>query len=169
MIKAIVYTSNTGTTKQYAKLLSNETNLPVFSLAEAKKNLQKNEEIIYMGWLMAGNVKDYKAAASLYKPVAVCAVGMEKTKTSIGVNRKENNVPLSIPFFNLQGGFDITKLTGIYKLMMKIMIKSISKILLKKQNRTQEDDDILNMMLHGGNHVSNENLKYVLDWYNKNK
>lgn len=37
MIQAIVYTSNTGSTEQYARLLGQEAGLPVCSLAEAKK------------------------------------------------------------------------------------------------------------------------------------
>ncbi len=36
-MKAIVYTTNAGSTEQYAKLLAQETGLPVYSLAEAKR------------------------------------------------------------------------------------------------------------------------------------
>ena len=34
---AIIYTTNTGSTEQYAKLLAQKTGLPTYSLAEAKK------------------------------------------------------------------------------------------------------------------------------------
>ena len=36
---AIIYTTNTGSTGQYAKLLAQETGLPAYSLAEAKKRV----------------------------------------------------------------------------------------------------------------------------------
>mgnify|MGYP003458752511 CR=1 FL=1 len=36
---AIVYTSNTGFTARYASLLGEETNLPVYSIKEADKNM----------------------------------------------------------------------------------------------------------------------------------
>ena len=36
-MKAIVYTTNAGSTEQYAKLLAQETGLPAYSLAEAKR------------------------------------------------------------------------------------------------------------------------------------
>ena len=36
-MNAIIYTTNTGSTERYAKLLAQETGLPSFSLAEAKK------------------------------------------------------------------------------------------------------------------------------------
>lgn len=36
-MKAIIYTSNAGSTAQYAQLLANELHLPVYSAKEAKK------------------------------------------------------------------------------------------------------------------------------------
>ena len=36
-MKAIVYTTNAGSTEQYAKLLAQKTGLPVYSLAKAKR------------------------------------------------------------------------------------------------------------------------------------
>ena len=45
MIQAIVYTSNTGSTERYAKLLGHETDLPVYSLEEAKKNAETAGEV----------------------------------------------------------------------------------------------------------------------------
>lgn len=39
MAKAIVYTSNTGYTEEYARLLGEETGLPVYSLKDASDSL----------------------------------------------------------------------------------------------------------------------------------
>ncbi len=36
-MNAIIYTTNTGSTRHYARLLGHETGLPVYALAEAKK------------------------------------------------------------------------------------------------------------------------------------
>lgn len=60
---AIIYTTNTGSTERYARLLSHETGLPAYSTAEAGKYVSAGAEIIYMGWIMAGSVKGYAAAA----------------------------------------------------------------------------------------------------------
>ena len=76
MITQIIYTSNTGTTEMYAKLLSENTGLPYCSLKEAPKIVADGTEIIYMGWLMAGEIKGYKAAAKKYKICAACGVGI---------------------------------------------------------------------------------------------
>ena len=55
-MNAIIYTTNTGSTERYAKLLAQKTGLPVYSLAEAKKRVFAGAEVIYLGWIMAGSV-----------------------------------------------------------------------------------------------------------------
>ena len=60
---AIIYTTNTGSTGQYAKLLAQETGLPAYSLVEAKKRVFAGAEVVYLGWIMAGSVKGYAVAA----------------------------------------------------------------------------------------------------------
>lgn len=122
MIKAIVYTSNTGTTREYARLLSETITLPYYSLSEAQDKLKKQTEIIYLGWLMAGTIKGYKEAKKNYKICAVCGVGMGRTGTQVE---------------------EITK----------------------KENKTEEEEEMLDMILHGANKVSINNLKEVLNWY----
>ena len=52
-MKAIIYTSNTGSTAEYAQLLGKELNLPVHSLQKAKNKVPAGSEIIYLGWIMA--------------------------------------------------------------------------------------------------------------------
>ena len=121
-MNAIIYTTNTGSTEHYAKLLAQKTGLPVYSLAEAKKRVFAGAEVIYLGWIMAGSVKGYAEAAKRYRVRAVCGVGMGQTGTQTDSVRK-------------------------------------------KSDRTPEEDDMLDMMLHGGERVKEENLGAVLDWY----
>ena len=80
-MKAIIYTSNIGSTAEYAQLLGKELNLPVHSLQKAKNKVPAGSEIIYLGWIMAGGIKGYKKAAKLYKVCVVCGVGMGQTGT----------------------------------------------------------------------------------------
>ena len=162
---AIIYTTNTGSTGQYAKLLAQETGLPAYSLAEAKKWVFAGAEVIYLGWIMAGSVKGYAEAAKRYRVRAVCAVGMGQTGTQTDSVRKKSAVPADIPLFTLQGNFDVKKLHGIYRLMMEIMVKTAGKVLAEKKDRTPEEDDMLDMMLHSGERVKAENLSAILDWY----
>ena len=125
-----------------------------------------NEEVIYLGWIMAGAVKGCAAAAARYRVRAVCGVGMGQTGTQTDSVREKTKVPADIPVFTLQGSFDVKELRGIYRPMMELMVKTAGKTLAEKRDRTPEEDDILDMMLHGGERVKAENLHAVLEWYN---
>ena len=102
-MEAIVYTTNTGSTEQYARLLAQKTGLPACSLAEAKKRGFAGAEVVYLGWIMAGSVKGYTAAAKRYRVCAVCGVGMGQTGTQTESVRKKSAIPANIPLFTLQG------------------------------------------------------------------
>ena len=169
MIKAIVYMSETGHTKKYAELLGERISLPVYELNTAAKELPRGTEIIYLGWLMAGSIKGYKKAWKCFNIKAVCGVGMSGGNSQLDDMKKKNSIDDSLPVFYLQGGFEMEKLHGIYKLMMQTMKKTVGKGLEGKENRTAEEDDMLNLLLHGGNLVSADNLNDILHWYNNER
>ena len=162
---AIVYTSNTGFTAQYASLLGGETGLPVYSLEDASKSLPRSSPIIYLGWLAAGKVQGYDKVVTKFNLQALCAVGMAKSGSQMEDVRKSNNLPQGLPLFTLQGGFDLKKLRGIYRLMMLVMSKTVAKKLAAKPDRTPDEEDMLDLFQNGGNRVSLENLRPVLAWY----
>lgn len=162
---AIVYTSNTGFTAQYASLLGGETGLPVYSLEDALKSLPQSSPIVYLGWLTAGKVQGYDKAVTKFNLQALCAVGMAKSGFQMEDVKKSNNLPQGLPLFTLQGGFDLKKLRGIYRLMMLVMSKTVAKKLAAKPDRTPDEEDMLDLFQNGGNRVSLENLRPVLAWY----
>ena len=165
-MRAIIYTSNTGSTEKYAKILSSQIIVPAYSMKEAAKMIKPGAEIIYLGWIMAGKIKGYAQAAKKYRIQAVCGVGMGQTGTQRKEIREKNSIPGKIPVFTLQGNFNIEKLHGMYKMMMSIMVKTAGKALEKKTDRTPEEEDMLDMMLHGGERVRIQNLQGVISWYN---
>ena len=160
----ILYTSNAGFTAQYAAMLSEQTGLPCFAL-KAAGHIQPGTPILYLGWLMAGNVQGYKEAAKKYTICAVCGVGMGATGSQIADVRKTNALPDEMPVFVLQGGFDRKRLHGIYKLMMTVMKNTVGKSLAKKPDRTPDEDTMLDLLQNGGSRVSAANLTSLLDWY----
>ena len=105
-------------------------------------------------------------ARKKYKICAVCAVGMGQTGTQRKEIREKNNIPGKIPVFTLQENFSVERLHGMYKMMMNIMVKTAGKTLEKKTDRTPEEEDMLDMMLHGGERVKIQNLQGVISWYN---
>lgn len=145
-------------------MLGELVQLPVFSLSDAARKLENQTEIIYLGWVMASQVKGYAKAAKRFRVRAVGAVGMAATGSSDRAVREKNQVPDETPVFILQGNFQVKKLSGLYRLMMEIMVKSVGKTLSEKENRTADEDDMLDMMVHGGNRVTAQNLRALEDW-----
>lgn len=162
-IDAIVYKTNAGSTMAYAIYLSHAIGVEMYQLEESKKQLPKGAKIIYMGWVMANDVKGYSAAAKMYDIQAVCAVGMSKTGTNGENVRKATHIPDEIPLFTLQGNFNIKRLHGLYRAMMQVMAKGEIEKLEAKAVRTAEEEDFL-QMLHGGERVSADNLASVISW-----
>ena len=101
-VEAIVYTSNTGSAAQYAEMLAKETGLAAYSLDKARGKVPADSEVIYLGWVMAGTVKGYAAAAKRYIVRAVCAVGMAQPGAQGKILRERNKLPESVPLFQLQ-------------------------------------------------------------------
>ena len=162
--KAIVYTSNTGTTAQYARMLEERLGWRAYSLDEAWNMLEKDTPVVYLGWLMAGQVKGLKKAQKRFKICAVCGVCMGKTGSQIEDVRKTNALPPEMPVFTMQGGFDMKRLHGVYRFMMVIMGKVMGKRLSQKPNLSPEEKDMLRLLKEGGSCVSEENLSGVLAW-----
>ena len=162
-MKVIVYTSNTGHTAAYSKILGAKIGLPVYALNEAAKKLQKGTEIIYLGWLFANNIKGYKKATKKYKISAICAVGLCDTGTAIAEVRKANSISEETPLFTMQGGMDKTKLRGINKFMINMLTKGLSS----KKERTENDERMLELLTHDKNYVSEENITAFMKWFNE--
>ena len=162
-MKVIVYTSNTGHTAEYSKILGAKIGLPVYTLNEAKKKIQKGTEIIYLGWLFANNIKGYKKATKKYKISAICAVGLCDTGTAVAEVRKANSISEETPLFTMQGGMDKTKLRGINKFMINMLTKGLSS----KKERTENDERMLELLTHDKNYVSEENITAFMKWFNE--
>lgn len=163
--KAIVYTSNTGYTAQYAALLAKKTGLRAYALNEALEKVPEGTAVIYMGWIMAGKIQGFLTAAKHYRVAAVCGVGMNPTGSQLPTVRQVNGLGADMLVFTLQGGLNMDKLHGFKRLVLKSMGGTIGRQLMAKPDRTPEEDAILDMFQNGGDRVSMQNLKEVVSWY----
>ena len=163
-MKAIVYTSNTGSAKAYAEMLGEKTGLPVLPFSEAVKTLDTETDIIYIGWLMAGAVVNLARAKKRFSVRAVCAVGMTSSKEMEASVRTRNKLPADMPLFLLQGAYDKTKLHGMYRFAMKIVGAALEKKIAAIPERNEEEELILTMLRHGGSGVKEEKLSDALAW-----
>ena len=160
----IVYTSETGHTKQYAKILSDATNLPYYTLNEVPEQ-HKGSDVIYLGWLFANSIKGLENARRKYNVRAVIASGMSPDTPELETLLKAKaKLPGSVPFFYVQGGYDYNKLKGLNHFLMSIQNKRILKRYDDKSEEEKQSDTVYKMFTEGYSAVSEENLKPAIEW-----
>lgn len=152
---AIVYTSNTGFTAQYATLLSHQTGLPLHRLEEASA-LPRETQVLYLGWLCAGKIQGLKKAAARFQVEAVCAVGLAP-ECNLDKLAGDNHCS-GLSLFYLRGGYAPARIRGKYKMMMAMM-----KAILSKKTDAQSREALKAIEL-GADWVSAPQLEPVLDW-----
>lgn len=157
-ISAIVFTSNTGFTAHLASLLGEAARLPFYPLESARRALAPGTPVIYMGWLCAGSLKGYKAAAKRFDIRAACAVGMGEPGLNSMAELSGRMAMGDLPLFYLQGGYDPKQLTGIYKMMMAFAVKAMGG---KSGSQGRSMADVAQT---GADWVTPEQLGPVLDW-----
>lgn len=156
----IVYTSNTGSTERYAKMLSEKLSCNCVSFANSA-DIDNEDEIIFMSWVMAGTLQDYAKVKETFSNIkAVCAVGMFSDEKRLDEIKEKNAV--SEELFLLPGAFNLNNLTGMYKMMMGMAMKVI------KAKLNESDDPKAKEMAakfeEGFDFVSEDKLQKVLEY-----
>lgn len=166
MIAAIVYNSETGSCKRYADELSRQLHIPAYALGGAPT--RADGELIYVSWIMAGNIVGFKKARKAGPIAAVVAVGMapgsEKTAEAI---RVKCAIPSKIPVFVLQGGFNINKLPAPMKFIMKWKTRDIARGLEAKKEKaalTAQEQALLKMARSGAGEPASWDVSPVVSW-----
>ena len=141
----IVYCSNTGSAKRYAELLSEKTNLPCIDISK-RDSIPADEEIIFIGWIMAGALQGYKEAKETIGNIrTVCGVGMMKGEKANEEVIAKNGI--TEPYFFLPGDFDMSKLKGMYKMMMGMMLKMMKGKI--KESGEEKGKEMIRMLEEG--------------------
>ena len=166
-MKAIVYTSNTGSSKAYAEMLGAKIALPVYAWDDAVKTLDAGTGILYIGWLMAGTVVNLAKAQKKYTVRAVCAVGLTASGEMLQNVRTRNKLPADLPLFLAQGAYDRKKLQGMYRFAMGIVGAALEKKISAIDDRGAEEERILTMLREGGSGVHEDYLAPLLAWYHE--
>lgn len=150
MSKVIVYKSKTGHTERYAKMLSEELDIPCYSYKEAK--VSDNDKVIFLSYIYASKIMGLSKALNKYNIKAIIAVGaLAYSKDYVNTLKQTNNIDK--PFFYLRGGIDYSKLNFIFRKFLPIIGKDIAK----------DDKELLNLFKNGGDFVTKDNLKDVIN------
>ena len=154
---SIVYVTNAGSSKRYAEMLSEKTGYPCYDFAHSDDAV--GTEVIFIGWVMAGAVQSLSEARVKFGTLkAVVAVGMMKSESQDASVKEKNSI--SEPFFSLTGAFDMKKLSGMYKMMMGMMVKMIKSKL--KDSDDPKAKEVVEKFEEGFDMVSEENLSEIL-------
>jgi len=157
---AIVYTSNTGFTARYAAMLSAKLGLPAHPLSWAIKELPAGTKVIYMGWLMAGSVKDCRKAAARFDVQAVVGVGLGDTGAQDEQARKACRLPADVPVFTVQGGMKLNELQWPYRFVIRMLTRAMAA----QKTPSPGDARMAALLQSGGDFVSEKELAAVLAW-----
>ena len=144
----VIYTSQTGFTKRYAKWISEELDADIYELKDVKKKtndfFETYEAIIYAGWCMAGMVVKVKwfferAAYWKNKKLSIVAVGASPNENP-EVDEFLNNLLTDeqrpfIKAFYCQGGINYDKMNFPSRTAMKMFANSL------KNNKNSSEDD----------------------------
>lgn len=135
MSKIIIYGSQYGTAKQYAKELLRKTNIKIESY-ENIENIDEYETIIYIGALYAGGVlgmaKTFKKLSNCNsKKIIIATVGLADPIDVDNINNIENGMKRQlkneiyekVSIYHLRGGIDYSQLNFAHKTMMSLLYK----------------------------------------------
>lgn len=165
MISAIIYTSATGHTAQYAQLLCEATGLPVYSLKDSAA-LAAGREVIFLGWLMAGKIQGLAEARKRFSVKCACCTGMSPESESLTHKlRLDNRVLGSDQLFYLQGGYDPARLNAAYRLVMNAICAKLRRELGARSDLNEGEQATLKMAQGAYSCVSAEKLRPVLSWF----
>ncbi len=163
MVKAIVYKSETGFTKEYSQMLSDKLDIPCYTLEEAKKNLNKQDPIVYLGWICAGSIKGVNKVRNKYKVKCYGAVGAFPKEDNYIESLVKSNGLEEEKLFYLRGGINFKKLKG-YK---KFIIKIVGNVLEKNNKGKEGSEELIRIFNEGASFVDSKNLDEMIDYIKK--
>lgn len=160
----IVYRSNTGFTQEYANMLAKAEKIRCYELG-AEIQPPEEEEVLYMGPLMAGHIAGLDQAMKRYRIKGICGVGISEPGEQVLGAIAQGNYTGGLPVFYLRGGWAPQKVGWLKRRMVGMATRSIRQRLQERgSRRTPEEEKALRVLVHGGSYVAYENLAPIQSW-----
>lgn len=148
----MIYNSQTGFTKRYAKWIAETAGADCLELSEAKKkNLEAYEAIIFGSWACAGGISKlgwFKSNMNQWtnkKLIVFCVGGSPLENPEVGQALKKNFKEAEwkrVSVFYCPGGFNYEKMSAPSKMMMKMFIRTLKA----KKGKTEEELQMIQMI-----------------------
>ncbi|MDE7162042.1 MAG: hypothetical protein K2N65_04700 [Anaeroplasmataceae bacterium] len=162
MVEAILYHTKCGHTYTYAKALSTELNIPLYTIRSAKKHLPKKSHIIFMSWVKENKIVKYSKVCQ-YCIECVIAVGiLPATEERISIVRTENQI--STALYYLPGGIRKSRLGILNRITLKTIESNLSFKLLD-HGLKKEETVALDAILHNLNYMDLNALDPIVQRY----
>lgn len=146
MKSLIIYGSQYGTTKCYAKKFAEITKIPIISYEDIK-DLTNYDLIIHFGGLYAGGVKGLKNTVKVLKKdakIIIVTVGLADVYDQENIDNIRKSISKQVPqnilnnatIFHLRGGIDYKKLNLKHRTMMALLYNKVKH--LPENKKTSE-------------------------------
>ena len=158
----VVFQSETGFTKKYAEWIGVALDCEVKPMKQVNEQIVANYDyVIYGGWIMCNMIVGLDKIRKMpVKELCVFGVGSSKKSKEIEAAMIEMNHLNELPFFYMEGGFQFEKLGFIKKSILKTIKKSIAK----KENKTEQDLYMQEVLGTSFDHTDKKNTEKLVDY-----
>lgn len=166
MKRMVIYQSKTGFTKKYATWIAQELSCEAKELKKvSSKEIEECDMVIFGGWIMAGNINGLDKIRNLHpKKLIVFGVGAMPDEEEYSEKIKTQNHLEETSFFYFQGGLAFEKM-GFFS---KMMLNMVSKSLNKKENKTEEEQEMVKLFAGSFDHADMDHIKPLIEVVKEN-
>lgn len=168
----VIYNSQTGFTKKYARWIAEKANAECIDYNKVKNmDLDSYDAIVFGGWAVAGSIsklKWFKKNISRWsdKKLVVFCVGASpienpEIELTLPKNFSEEELKL-VRWFYCPGGLDYEKMPATSKTMMKMFVN----VLKAKKNKTEDDMAQIRMMSASYDISDIKYIEPIMDYLN---
>lgn len=165
----VIYNSQTGFTKQYAKWIAEAAGADCFALSEAKKkNPAEYDAIVFGGWACAGSISKlgwFKNNMDRWgdKKLVVFCVGASpinspEIETALKRNFREPEFK-GVSAFYCPGGLCYEKMPATSKFMMKMFVKTLKA----KKDKTEAEQEMIKLLSTSYDMSDKKYIEPILD------
>lgn len=165
MRRIVIYESNTGFTEQYAKWIAEALQCESKSLKQvSEKELSNYDSVIFGGWILGNMIQGLEKAEKMTSSIqAVFAVGSSPSSNTVISAIREQNKLTDMQLFYLEGGMRLERLGFIYKTMLKM----VGKVITKKKEKTPQEEFMEQALSGSFDHSNKAQIEPIIKFLSK--